>query len=131
CDVIHGSVSGSSCTGPVVVVASNGTAVASVGPKDAVAIDVNSKVGAAASATTVSFTDNATTVYGQNVFVVGSVPGLGNWNTADAITLSSAGYPNGSGSVPLPANTAVQYKYIKKDASGTVIWEGGSNRSFT
>jgi alpha-amylase len=131
CDVIHGTVSGGACTGPVVVVASNGTAVASVGPKDAVAIDANSKVGAGASATTVSFNDNATTAWGQNVFVVGSVPGLGNWNTADAIPLSSAGYPIWSGSVPLPANTSVQYKYIKKDASGTVTWEGGNNHVFT
>jgi alpha-amylase len=30
--------------------------------------------------------------------------------------------------VQLPANTSIQYKYIKKDGAGNVIWESGSNR---
>ncbi|WP_416904892.1 carbohydrate-binding module family 20 domain-containing protein [Micromonospora echinospora] len=31
----------------------------------------------------------------------------------------------------LPPNTAVEYKYLKKNADGTVTWEGGGNRSFS
>ena len=31
--------------------------------------------------------------------------------------------------VTLPANTAVEYKFIKKDGSGNVTWESGANRT--
>ncbi|MGW2487590.1 carbohydrate-binding module family 20 domain-containing protein [Streptomyces sp. NPDC001606] len=82
-------------------------------------------------ATDVTFSENATTTYGTNVYVVGSVPSLGSWNTADAIPLSSASYPVWSKAVIVPKNTAFQYKYIKKDGSGNVTWESGSNRSYT
>jgi alpha-amylase len=74
---------------------------------------------------------NATTVWGQNVFVVGSIPALGTWNTGNAVALSSATYPVWTGAVTLPPNTAFQYKYIKKDGSGNVVWESDPNRSHT
>ncbi len=83
------------------------------------------------SNSTVNFKVNATTVWGQNVYVVGNIPALGSWNTANAILMSSATYPNWTVSVAVPANTAVQFKYIKRDANGNVVWEGGSNRTFT
>jgi alpha-glucosidase len=83
------------------------------------------------STVAVTFNENATTVWGQNVYIVGSIPALGSWNTNSAIALSSAGYPIWSGTVSLPPNTAVLYKYIKKDGSGNVIWESDPNRSFT
>lgn len=79
----------------------------------------------------VTFNVNATTTWGQNVFVVGNIPALGSWNTANAVPLGATNYPVWSGTVSLPASTAVQYKYIKKDGSGNVIWESGNNRSFT
>ncbi len=79
----------------------------------------------------VTFKENATTSWGQNVYVVGDIPQLGSWSAANAIALSSATYPVWAGTVQLPANTAVQYKYIKKDSNGNVIWEGGSNHTFT
>ncbi len=79
----------------------------------------------------VTFNENATTVWGQNIYVVGSIPALGSWNTNNAIMLSSATYPVWSGVINLPPSTAVQYKYIKKDGSGNVIWESDPNRSFT
>ena len=31
----------------------------------------------------------------------------------------------------LPGSTAIQYKYIKKDSSGNVTWESGTNRTYT
>lgn len=80
---------------------------------------------------TVNFSENATTVYGQNVFLVGSITALGSWNTANAIALSSAAYPYWKTTLTLPASTYFEYKYIKKDASGTVIWEGSTNRTYT
>ncbi len=79
----------------------------------------------------VSFNENATTVWGQNMYIVGNVAALGNWNTAQAVLLSAASYPVWSGTVNLPANTSIEYKYIKKDSSGNVVWESGANRVFT
>ncbi|BBH71570.1 hypothetical protein ACTI_82550 [Actinoplanes sp. OR16] len=84
-----------------------------------------------ANATAVTFTGTATTSTGQNVYVVGSIDALGAWNTANAIPLSAAAYPAWSRTVAVPQSTTFQYKYIKKDAAGTVTWESGSNRSYT
>ncbi len=72
-----------------------------------------------------------TTWYGQNVFLVGSIPALGSWDPARAVPLSAANYPSWSVTVSLPANTHVEYKFIKKDPDGTVTWETGPNRSYT
>lgn len=80
---------------------------------------------------TVGINAYATTVYGQNVYIAGSIPALGSWNTNDAVALSSASYPYWTGSLALPPTTYFEYKYIKKDGSGNVIWESGANRSFT
>ncbi|MEV6306517.1 carbohydrate-binding module family 20 domain-containing protein [Actinoplanes sp. NPDC051861] len=84
-----------------------------------------------ANATAITFTTTATTTSGQNVYVVGSLDTLGAWNPANAIPLSATAYPTWSRSVIAPKSTTFQYKYIKKDASGTVTWESGSNRSYT
>jgi alpha-amylase len=72
-----------------------------------------------------------TTWYGQNVFLVGSLPALGNWDPAKAVPLSAANYPTWSVTVTLPAHTSFEYKFIKKDPDGTVAWESGANRSYT
>jgi alpha-amylase len=84
-----------------------------------------------ADATDLTFGVTATTVYGTNVYVVGSIPALGSWNTADAIPLSSASYPYWGRMAIVPRSTSFTYKYIKKDASGAVTWESGDNRSYT
>ncbi|MEU3618533.1 carbohydrate-binding module family 20 domain-containing protein [Streptomyces sp. NPDC006872] len=84
-----------------------------------------------ASATDVTFNVNATTTLGTNVYVVGSIASLGSWSPTDAIPLSSASYPTWSRSVIVPKSTTFEYKYIKKDGSGNVTWESGTNRSYT
>jgi alpha-amylase len=127
CDVLHGDVSNGTCTGPVITVDGNGTAAVTVGGMDAVAIHSGSKING--SRVQASFAENATTSWGQNVYVVGSIPALGSWNTANAIALSSAGYPTWTATASLPANTAFQYKYLKKNSDGTVTWESDPNRS--
>lgn len=82
--------------------------------------------------TAVTFQVNySNTVSGQDVYVTGSTAQLGSWNTANAIKLSGAAWPTWRGTVNLTSGTAVQYKYIRKDAAGNVLWEGGSNRTFT
>jgi len=133
CNVIKGNLltDGSGCTGSSVTVNANGTATVSVNAWDALAIHAGAKVnGGGGGTVAVTFKENATTYWGQNVYVVGNVAELGGWNTGQAILLSPANYPIWSGTVNLPANTLIEYKYIKKDGSN-VVWESGSNRVFT
>ncbi|MDH6139584.1 alpha-amylase [Kitasatospora sp. GP30] len=130
CDVIHGNLTPSSgaCSGSTVTVAANGTATVTVPAMDAVALYSPS---AAAGTVGQTFSVNETTTYGQNVFLVGSIPALGSWTTSQAIPLSSAGYPVWNGTVTLPANTYVEYKYLIKNPDGSVVWEPGTNKYFT
>jgi alpha-amylase len=127
CDVISGAASGGKCTGTAVTVGGSGNATFQVNPGSAVAIDV----AATGQAVQVTFNEYATTTYGQNVYVVGSIPALGNWAPGSAVALSSAAYPTWSATVPLPTGTAFQYKYIKKNTDGSVTWESDPNRSYT
>ena len=141
CDVITGGASTSGCAGTPVTV-SGGTASVTIPANSAVALDVNAKSGGGTTSPTTSPTTNpatvaatfneyATTTSGTNLYVVGSVAALGGWNTSSAVALSSSGYPIWSGTVSLPAGTAVEYKYLKKDASGNVTWESNANRTVT
>ncbi len=131
CDVTKGALNGAGngCTGPSVTVAGDGTASITVASWDAVALHAGAKV--AGGSVNATFNVYATTFWGQNVFVVGNVTELGNWNTNQGVALSAANYPTWSGGVSLPASTSIQYKYIKKDQYGNVVWESGSNRVFT
>lgn len=131
CDIIHGRLSGGACTGPAVTVSGN-RATVTVPADDAVAIDRDSRVsGAPASTFTVNVNANATTSWGQNVYIVGSIPALGGWNPANAVALSSQNYPYWTAALSVPANTYFEYKYIKIDSSGNVTWESGGNRYYT
>ncbi|MBL4940449.1 MAG: alpha amylase C-terminal domain-containing protein [Colwellia sp.] len=80
----------------------------------------------------VNFTcQNGTTVMGQNVYVVGSISELGNWDTANAVKLNPTSYPTWTGTInSLPASTNIQWKCIKRDV-GSVVWQGGGNNSVT
>lgn len=148
CDVIHGDLQSGSCTGPTVSVDASGNATVTVNAKDAVALyqtaggtaTATPTPSASASATPTpaptssatvleTFSVNATTAYGQNVYVVGSISALGSWDTTKAIPLSSAAYPVWSAAVTLPAGTAFEYKYIEKNSDGSVVWESIANRS--
>ena len=85
-----------------------------------------------AATTAVAFNVNYSgTVSGQDVYVVGSTAQLGAWNTANAIKLSGAAFPVWNGTINLTSGTSVDFKYIRKDAAGNVLYEGGSNRTFT
>ncbi len=143
CNIIAGDfdAAAGTCSGPTITVNASGQAVISVSAMSAAAIHAGAKLPSGPTATptatatsgpsvAVTFNVNTTTNSGENVFVVGSIPALGSWNTANAIALSSANYPVWSGTVNLPANTTVEYKYIKKNGS-TVTWEGNANRIFT
>ncbi len=79
----------------------------------------------------VIFKVNATTVMGENVHVVGNIPELGGWDPAKAPeAMMNPNYPEWFLPVSVPLNTALQFKFVKKNG-GSVTWEGGSNRNFT
>ncbi|MFE3637862.1 carbohydrate-binding module family 20 domain-containing protein [Streptomyces sp. NPDC059168] len=78
-----------------------------------------------------AFNVNATTVWGENIYVTGSCAQLGGWNTSSALKLDPATYPVWKLTVTMPASTSCAYKYIRKDAGGNVTWETGGNRTFT
>ncbi|KAG6857730.1 hypothetical protein H0H87_004146 [Tephrocybe sp. NHM501043] len=82
------------------------------------------------STVAVTFNVDATTVYGENIYLTGSVDALVNWSTDNALILSSAAYPTWSITVYLPASTAIEYKFIRK-YNGAVTWESDPNNSFT
>ena len=149
CNVLTGlkNAAGNACTGSSVTVASNGSATINVpgdggGAMPAVALHAGQKLSTVVNpigTCSVTFTiANANTVFGENLFVAGSVAALGNWAPAS----SKAMVIQGSGAnvpwkvtVALPAATAVQYKYIKRNG-GSTIWESNhatptGNREFT
>ena len=140
CDVMAGDFTNGSCTGPSYTVASNGQFTATVAANAALALHINARgagggtttppPGTGCTTATTSFEANVTTTFGQNVFVTGNTAALGNWDPASAVALSSASYPVWKATVALPANTSVEYKYIKKEGS-TVTWESDPNRTRT
>lgn len=80
----------------------------------------------------VIFHVKAETSYGENIYIVGNVPELGSWDP-DKCTeaLLNPNYPEWFLPVSVPAGTEIQFKFIKKDANGTVTWESGDNRVIT
>ncbi|KAH7914250.1 glycoside hydrolase family 15 protein [Hygrophoropsis aurantiaca] len=78
----------------------------------------------------VTFNVNATTTYGQNIYLTGSVSALTDWSTTSALAMSSANYPIWSVTVTLPASSSIQYKYINIE-NGDVTWESDPNNSIT
>ena len=87
----------------------------------------------AAAVTRVDFTVNGfTTTVGQDLYVVGSSPELGAWDTSKAVKLNwvSASSWSGPDFFYASKGTTVQYKYIMKQG-GTVTWETGANRSYS
>jgi alpha-amylase len=72
------------------------------------------------------------TTFGQNMFVVGSAPELGSWNTNNAVPLNWVDSDSWAGMVTFTSSkgTTVQYKYIVKNPNGSVIWESDPNHSY-
>jgi alpha-amylase len=147
CDVITGGATTTGCAGTSITV-SGGTASVTIPANSAVAIHVNARSGSGGTTPTptattsptaspsptgscttvaVSFAATVTTTYGQNVYVLGNRSELSNWDTSGGLALSADTYPVWRGTVNLPANTSVEYKYVKKEGS-TTTWESGSNR---
>ncbi|KIF03670.1 glycosidase [Streptomyces sp. RSD-27] len=118
-------------SGRAVSVDPGGRFTATLAPQTALALHTGARTCAPSAAGGASFAVNATTVPGQDVYVTGDRPELGNWNTGAALKLDPASYPVWKLDASLPAGTAFSYKYVRKDASGNVTWESGANRSAT
>jgi len=80
-----------------------------------------------------TFNVQANTTFGENIFLTGSVSQLSNWDTGSAMALStdSSTYPKWTVTVNLPASTAIQYKYIRKETDGSIVWESDPNMQIT
>ncbi|TMQ07884.1 MAG: ATPase [Deltaproteobacteria bacterium] len=144
CDIISGDftpASGStpaSCSGTVVAVDGSGNVTLTAQAFGAAAIHANAMVTGGPTnpppPTTVAVTFNevADTFFGQNIFVVGSIPELAGWDPSNGVPLAwisgQGTRGNWRGMATLPAGTRVEYKYIKKDGSNNVTWESGANR---
>jgi alpha-amylase len=139
CDVISGNITedGASCTGKVVTVNAQGSANLSLGGMSAVAIHIGARLSGSrpppppSGTVDVLFQVNATTVWGQNIYVVGNLPTLSNWDSAQGIKLDPTSYPVWKSTITLPASTPIEYKYIKRNEQGQVTWESGNNRTLT
>jgi glucoamylase len=83
----------------------------------------------------VTFDVIATTVYGENIKLAGSISQLGSWSSSSAIALSASSYTSSNHlwfvTATLPAGTTFSYKYIRVASDGTITWESDPNRSYT
>ncbi|KAL4910292.1 hypothetical protein BDW74DRAFT_173748 [Aspergillus multicolor] len=90
---------------------------------------------ATASSIAVTFDAKVTTSYGENVYIVGSSAQLGSWDTAAAVALSASKYtssnPIWTVTLQIPVGSTFEYKYIKKESDGSVVWESDPNRRYT
>jgi glucoamylase len=66
---------------------------------------------------------NATTQWGQYMYVTGDAAALGNWNPNLGLPVDSASYPVWKNAINLTAGSTIQYKYYRKNADGSVSWE--------
>jgi hypothetical protein len=112
------------------------------------AYNVQLKSNSGAAANTIAFTvlaaklipatftvNNANpTNPGDYIFVTGNTVELGNWSTTFQTAIGpmlDPNYPNWFLNVSLPAGQTVQFKFIDIEANGNVVWENGSNHSYT
>lgn len=84
---------------------------------------------------TVLFQVNASTYYGENVYLVGNTPDLGDWDPENAIPLSSNNYtearPLWFSAAPLAAGQVVSYKYVRQQDCGQPYIFEDVNRTVT
>lgn len=81
--------------------------------------------------TTVGFTVSAKTLSGQKLYLVGDHPLMGAWVPQSGIEMSPHPDATWSTTVSLPSSTAFQYKYVKMDQTGNIVWESGNNQTLT
>ncbi|AZR74944.1 hypothetical protein BBF96_14115 [Anoxybacter fermentans] len=76
----------------------------------------------------------AYTDWGDQIYLTGNVQELGNWSTDFEKTygpMLCPNYPEWFIVASVPAGKTIEFKFIKVKPDGTVIWEGGSNHTYT
>lgn len=75
----------------------------------------------------VTFDLNATTTYGQNLYLFGNTTDVGSWNVNEALAGSASGYtdtrPLWTWTVELPAGTGLEYKFLRIEVNGDIVYE--------
>ncbi|ORY19259.1 1, 4-alpha-D-glucan glucohydrolase [Clohesyomyces aquaticus] len=91
------------------------------------AVGAGAPPGAGGCTVLVTFNVNASTFYGENVYLTGNTTDLGKWNSADALPGNAIGYtdqrPLWTFDVELPASSFIGYKYLRIEPNGTDIFE--------
>jgi hypothetical protein len=85
-----------------------------------------------AKTVSLSFPIEVRTEWGDNIFIVGSIPELGNWDLSRAVPLNADEYttqPNhmvwNGGHVEVAAGTTFEWKAVQQNADGSWLWECG------
>ncbi|CAK4030843.1 extracellular glucoamylase [Lecanosticta acicola] len=131
--------SGSSAMGPCATATNTFPRPGSTGtPTTSTGTPTTTSTGACTATptlTNVLFKEIAQTTYGENVYIVGSISQLGNWDTSKAVALSANNYTSTNNlwyvTLALPVGTNFQYKYIRKETDGSIRWESDPNRQYT
>jgi len=133
CNVIDGSASEGFCSGTVFWVGSDGNMSVTINPRQAIAIHAGARgvgvpIRKSAEQVSVLFYVTAVTTPGEDIYVAGSVPQLGNWDPSNAIRLDPTNYPVWAATAYLPPNTPFKYKFFRKKFDGHIEWEKDPNR---
>ncbi|KAH8986763.1 glycoside hydrolase [Lactarius hatsudake] len=136
CNVVDGTSVAGVCTGTAFIISNDSRLAVTVASRQAIAVHVGAlgngtSIPKTAQQVSVLFHTNVTTTYGENVFVVGSMPQLGNWDPSNAIPLDPTNYPMWAATTYLPSNTTFQFKFIRKVSNGTVVWASDPNNQDT
>ena len=83
---------------------------------------------------TVRFVLNATTYYGENIYLAGNSSDLGKWDLGNSLPMQSTNYtearPLWFAEIPLTAGETISYKYVREEDCGQEwIWEERENRT--
>lgn len=74
------------------------------------------------------FKINYKSIWGQVLCIGGEHELFGNWDPDKGQTMIYAGKDNWILEIEAPQGLAFSYKYFVREASGYILWEGGSNR---
>ena len=130
CDVASGSRrAGTECTGAAYQVDAAGRFAAALPANAVIALHRGEQGAGTDPPGSCQFAVTAHTWWGQEVYLVGSLPELGVWQPHQGVHMSAATYPVWRVEVDLPAGTSFEFKYVKINPDGGVEWETGGNRS--
>jgi glycosidase len=119
---------------PAIVAGKYGIKVTKAGVDSAVAN--NFEVLSGPQVTVRFVVNNATTVSGENIYLIGSTHEIGNWAPVAAIgpmyNQIVHQYPTWYFDVSVPAGAALQFKFLRKNyGTGFMNWESGGNHTYT